>query len=224
MPSARRVRLLALAAIVTVVFVLFYGSGFGGRGQSADFYHKTMDAMHGRSPGKPVIDSETGLRTGHIPQDRDGDGDIDEDDHKAGKDLQDRLSKLAQEAKDNANEKAPKPDSPSKLIGVGNSAEGNKKPAEEKAASIKPAAPAEPPAAAAKGKERIEESKAEQVLHAILKQSPGMSLSNLFITNHHMLTRHSHHLFENILPALEARQGHPPRKVHHQAQALCRGA
>lgn len=183
MPSARRLRLVTLAAVVTVVFVLFYASGFGGGGgQSADFYHKTMDAMSGRSPGgQPVVDAGTGLRTGHIPADRDGDGDIDEDDHRQGKDLQEQQAKLAQEAKDSANKKAgPKPDAPSKLVGVGNSAEGNRKPpaeAKDDAARKKTAAAdAETAAASPKGKEkeRMAETPAEQIFHNILKRGPGM--------------------------------------------------
>lgn len=180
MPSARRVRLLALAAIVTVVFVLFYGSGFGGSSQSADFYQRTMDAMHGRAPGgQHIINSETGRKAGHIPADRDGDGDIDEDDHKAGKELQDRLSKLAQEAKANANEKAgPKPDAPSKLVGVGNSAEGNRKPADEaNKEAAKPAAAEAgipPPPVADKAKEgAATESLAQKTLKEILSRAPG---------------------------------------------------
>ncbi|ATY61952.1 Glutaredoxin domain [Cordyceps militaris] len=177
MPSARRLRLVTLAAVVTVVFVLLYASGFGGgSGQSADFYHKTMDAMHGRSPaGQSVINSETGLKTGHIPADRDGDGDIDEDDRKQGQDLQQHLSKLAQEAKDNANKKAgPKPDTPSKLVGVGNSAEGNRKPVAAKEADAEVAAPK------GKDKERVPETPAEQALHGILKKGPVVIFSKTY--------------------------------------------
>lgn len=184
MPSARRLRLVTLAAVVTVVFVLFYASGVGSGGQSADFYHKTMDAMSGRSPGgQAVVDAGTGLRTGHIPADRDGDGDIDEDDHRQGKDLQEQQAKLAQEAKDSANKKAgPKPDAPSKLVGVGNSAEGNRKPpaeAKDDAARKKTSAAdaeAAASAASAKGKEkdRVAETPAEQIFHNILKKAPGM--------------------------------------------------
>ncbi|TQV95751.1 Glutaredoxin, eukaryotic/virial [Cordyceps javanica] len=183
MPSARRLRLVTLAAVVTVVFVLFYASGYGGgAGQSADFYHKTMDAMHGRAPaGQSVINAETGLKTGHIPADRDGDGDIDEDDHKQGKNLQENLSKLAQEAKDNANKKAgPKPDTPSKLVGVGNSAEGNRKPPEAK--ESKEVKEAKENEAASKGKEkdRVPETPAEQALHGILKKGPVVIFSKTY--------------------------------------------
>ncbi|KAJ6785984.1 hypothetical protein PWT90_06279 [Aphanocladium album] len=188
MPSARRLRLVTLAAVLTVVFVLFYASGFGSGGQSADFYHKTMDAI-GRTPaGQSVINSETGLKTGHIPADRDGDGDIDEDDHKQGKNLQEQMTKLAQEAKDNANKKAgPRPDAPSKLVGVGNSAEGNKKPAgeaKEPAAGKPPAEaaadPAAPPAEKAKEKERVAETPAEQTLHEIFKKGPVIIFSKSY--------------------------------------------
>lgn len=184
MPSARRIRLLALAAVVTIFFVFFYGTGLGrsNSGTSADFYHKTMDAMrgNGNGPGQTIINAETGKKAGHIPADTDGDGDIDDDDKKARKELQDRLSKLAQEAKDNANEKAgPKPDTPSKLVGVGNSAEGNRKPDGDgvKKAEDKKAANG---AAAEKGKEkaRVPESPAEVALFDILKKAPGKAPSS----------------------------------------------
>ncbi|KAM3514216.1 hypothetical protein MY11210_002105 [Beauveria gryllotalpidicola] len=179
MPSARRLRLVTLAAILTVIFVLYYAFGFGGSGQSADFYHKTMDAMHGRSSpgGQPVIDSETGLKTGHIPADRDGDGDVDEDDRRQGKDLQEHLSKLAQEAKDSANKKAgPKPDAPSKLVGVGNSAEGNRKPVDAKGETK----PETAPAAKGKEKERVPQTPAEQALHSILEKAPVVIFSKTY--------------------------------------------
>ncbi len=224
MPSARRLRLVTLAAVLTVVFVLFYASGFGGSGQSADFYHKTMDAMHGRSPGgQTVINAETGLKTGHIPADRDGDGDIDEDDHKQGKDLQQQMTKLAQEAKDNANKKAgPRPDAPSKLVGVGNSAEGNRKPVDAKE-DAKKATDAEAASQKGKEKERVAETPAEQAFYSILKKGPGTFLfsskARRYAETKRLTMLPSRHLLQDVLPVLEARQGHPPGEVPHQPQA-----
>ncbi len=163
MPSARRIRLLTLAAILTVVFVLFYSSGFSsGDGRPADFYHKTMDAMHGHVPGQAVVDSGTGKRAGHIPADRDGDGDVDDDDKKAGEDLQQRMGQVAQEAKQKANEKAPnKPDIPSRLVGVGSAADGQKKNAADVVGKDAPQ------------KELEAASTAEVKLNGILKKGPG---------------------------------------------------
>ena len=162
MPSARRIRLLTLAVIVTVVFVLFYTSGLnGGDARPSDFYHKTMDAMHGRAPGQVVVDTGTGKQAGHIPADRDGDGDVDADDKKAGQDLQQRLGKAEQDAKDKANEKSPnKPDAPSKLVGVGSAADGQKNPAEVVGED-------------APKKEKEAVSVAEAKLNGFLKKSPG---------------------------------------------------
>lgn len=164
MPSARRIRLLTLAVIVTVVFVLFYSSGFGnGDGRPADFYHKTMDAMHGHVPGQAIVDSGTGKRAGHIPADRDGDGDVDEDDKKAGEDLQQRMGQVAQEARQKANDKAPnKPDIPSRLVGVGSAADGQKKVADVVGKD-------------APRKEQEAASTAEVKLNSILKRAPGTS-------------------------------------------------
>ncbi|CEJ90656.1 hypothetical protein VHEMI06422 [[Torrubiella] hemipterigena] len=130
MPSPRRLRLLVLAAIVTVVFVLFYTSGVdSGEGS---FMDKTLKAMHPQ--GQSIINTRTGEQAGHIPADTDADGDIDADDIKAKEDLKASLQKTEKVALDNANKKSPvKPDPPSKVVGQGNSRDGQAK-------DVKPAA------------------------------------------------------------------------------------
>ncbi|PNY23228.1 Monothiol glutaredoxin-6, partial [Tolypocladium capitatum] len=134
MPSPRRLRLLMLATVVTVIVVLCYTSGFdAGKKDSRtiqDFYHKTVDGLSkggGTPPGQAVVDAKTGNRAGHIPADRDGDGDVDDDDKKATARTKERLKEAEQKAKDLANEKALRPDPPSEVIGKGNSAEGQVK-------------------------------------------------------------------------------------------------
>lgn len=130
MPSPRRVRLLVLAAIVTVVFVLFYTSGVDSR--EGSFMDKTLKAMHPQ--GQSIINTRTGEQAGHIPADTDADGDIDADDIKAKEDLKASLQKTEKVALDNANKKSPvKPDPPSKVVGKGNSRDGQAK-------DVKPAA------------------------------------------------------------------------------------
>lgn len=160
MPSARRIRFLVLATVVAVVFLLFYTSGVDSGDGS--FYDKTMKAMH-YPKGQSVINTRTGAKAGHVPADSDGDGDIDEDDKRAKEQLMDSLGAAAKDARDKANKKAPvKPDSPSKVIGVGSSREGQdkKKPASGGDVDSKP-------------KPASEKQDAKVVLAGILKKAPG---------------------------------------------------
>ncbi|RFU75611.1 glutaredoxin domain-containing [Trichoderma arundinaceum] len=171
MPSPRRMRLLMVAVVITVVFVLFYSSGMEPETDVSfkDFYEKTKEAMErGTARGQAVINSKTGEKAGHIPADKDGDGDIDEDDKVAAQELQERLQAVAQEAKDKANEKARKPDSPNKIIGVGSSAEGQEKKGQVKAGSEV----GERVKSEAK-EETKEEHEAEVEINSILKKSPS---------------------------------------------------
>ncbi|KAK4086232.1 hypothetical protein Purlil1_9317 [Purpureocillium lilacinum] len=179
MPSPRRLRLVMLAAILTVVLILFYSSGLDDSKKDTrsfqDFYHKTMDGMSKKgstsppSPqGQAVLDSKTGAKAGHIPADTDGDGDVDEDDRRASAGTKERLRQAEQKAKDLANEKSPlKPDPPSEVVGKGNSADGQvKKPAAGGAGTVGKAKDA--PA-----KESKEEKEIDAELNAILKKAPG---------------------------------------------------
>lgn len=170
-------RLLMVAVVITVVFVLFYSSGMESEADVSlkGFYEKTKDAMErGTARGQAVINSKTGEKAGHIPADKDGDGDIDNDDKVAAQELQERLQAVAQEAKDKANEKSPKPDLPSKIIGVGSSAEGQAKKGQVKVGGgdigerVKSETTRE---------ETKEEHEAEVEINSILKKSPGKQLS-----------------------------------------------
>lgn len=156
-------RLLVLAAIVTVVVLLFYTSGVdSGEGS---FYDKTLKAMHPQ--GQTIINTRTGEQAGHIPADTDADGDIDEDDIKAKEDLKASLQKTEKAALDNANRKSPvKPDPPSKVVDTLNSREGQAK-------DVKPAGDdvdsrKKPDAKAANGS-----FDAKKELQRILDKSPG---------------------------------------------------
>lgn len=172
-------RLLMVAVVITVVFVLFYSSGMQPEADASlkGFYEKTKDAMErGAARGQAVINSKTGEKAGHIPADKDGDGDIDNDDKVAAQELQERLQAVAQEAKDKANEKSPKPDMPSKIIGVGSSAEGQAKKGQVKVdgggGDIGERVKAE-----TTREETKEEHEAEVEINSILKKSPGKHLS-----------------------------------------------
>jgi hypothetical protein len=111
-------RLLSLAALLTVVFFIYYMHHDSTRGSSGiqDFYHRTKDAMDGNQGT-----GSSGLQ----PADRDKDGDIDADDETIAAEMQERLQAAASKAKELANEKAGlRPDPPSKINGVGSSADG----------------------------------------------------------------------------------------------------
>ncbi|KAK5987356.1 Monothiol glutaredoxin-7 [Cladobotryum mycophilum] len=183
MPSMRRMRLLMAAAIVTVVLILFYTSGREPEHdiQLKDFYQKTKDAIdRGTSRGQTVINTKTGQKAGHIPADKDGDGDIDEDDKHAGEELQQRLQAVAQEAKDKANEKGGlKPDTPSKIVGVGSSADGQDKKG-VKAAEAPFPTEKDKPIPKEQPKETEEQHQAEVELNSILKKSPVIIFSKTY--------------------------------------------
>ncbi|KJZ76534.1 hypothetical protein HIM_03870 [Hirsutella minnesotensis 3608] len=97
MPSPRRLRLLMLATLVTVVLILFYASKFddssADKRSIQDFYHKTMDGMSkGNPPGQAVMDQD-----GAGPP---GDGGS----------TKERLKAAEEKAKAKANTKALRPD------------------------------------------------------------------------------------------------------------------
>ncbi|KAH0532642.1 hypothetical protein TsFJ059_001307 [Trichoderma semiorbis] len=181
MPSPRRMRLLMVAVVITVVVMLFYSSGMEPEADAAlkGFYEKTKEAMErGTARGQAVINSQTGQKAGHIPADKDGDGDIDDDDKVASQELQERLQAVAQEAKDKANEKSPKPDIPSRIVGVGSSAEGQAKKGQVKVGGgadvgdrVKTDVTKE---------ETKEEHEAEVEINSILKKSPVIIFSKSY--------------------------------------------
>lgn len=172
MPSPRRLRLLVLAALAITVMILYYTSklddqaGRDGR-TIQDFYHKTVNAMEGKlAPAQAMLD-KTGSKAGKVPADRDGDGDVDADDEESAIKMQERLKAAEQKAKDKANEKGGlRPDPPSKMVGVGSSAEGQKKGVGKGKSAQEVAEEIQEP-------KSEDELKAEKELNAILKRSPG---------------------------------------------------
>ncbi|EEY20046.1 glutaredoxin domain-containing protein [Verticillium alfalfae VaMs.102] len=168
MPSTRQLRTLVVGVIIGVVFVLFYTSHLrqhevrDGR-TLQDFYHKTVSGLDKKPAG---AGSAAGAQA--VIKDKDGDGNIDADDEKLAQDMADRLKEAAVKAKEAANKKAPlRPDDPSDIVGIGNSAAGQKKDAA--AAGAKDVEKKQAPA-----KETDEEHAVEVEVNAILKKSPGM--------------------------------------------------
>lgn len=107
-------------------------------------------------------------------EDRDDDGDVDEDDERLAREMKTRLRQAEKAAKDNANAKALKPDPPSEVIGVGNSAAGQPGRAQRKkkvdgAGKEKPTKTEE----TEDDEDEELESKIETELNSIFKRSPG---------------------------------------------------
>ncbi|KAF3344733.1 hypothetical protein VdG2_06919 [Verticillium dahliae VDG2] len=128
MPSTRQLRTLVVGVIIGVVFVLFYTSHLrqhevrDGR-TLQDFYHKTVSGLDKKPAGSGSAAGDQA-----VIKDKDGDGNIDADDERLAQDMADRLKEAAVKAKEAANKKAPlRPDDPSDIVGIGNSAAGQKK-------------------------------------------------------------------------------------------------
>ncbi|KAM0330071.1 hypothetical protein ACHAQA_004242 [Verticillium albo-atrum] len=170
MPSQRQLRTLVIGVVIGVVFVLFYTSHLrqsevrDGR-TIQDFYHKTVQGLDKKPVGQAAI------------KDIDADGDIDADDEKLAKDMADRLKEAAVKAKEAANKKAPlRPDDPSDIVGIGNSAAGQHK-KDKAAADAAAAGDIEPKAAP---EETDEQHAVEVELNSILKKSPVIIFSKSY--------------------------------------------
>ena len=173
MPSPRRMRLLAVAAIATLFVLYFYSSTSGQTrdGRLQDFYHKTMDARNrgASSQERSALGAQRGSRPDSVTAD--GDGDVDADDRVAAMEMRERLDEAALKAKEKANEKGGlRPDPPSNVIGVGSSAEGQKKLAGGGGDDDDGDLDAEEESAK---KATKEEEEAKEELNSILKKSPG---------------------------------------------------
>ncbi|KAG5919329.1 hypothetical protein E4U42_006550 [Claviceps africana] len=176
MPSPRRLRLVSLAIVVTIVFVMFYSSRSSRDAYAAqDFYHKTMNGMKrgddgARAHGQTILHAKTGQQ--------DGDGDVDEGDRKAATARQMALKKAEQKAKQNANTKGGlKPDVPSEVIGKGNSAKGQPKKGKIQVVHVPSEETAEKQVEVQETKEAHE---AELEMNGILKKSPVVIFSKTY--------------------------------------------
>ena len=190
MPSMRRIKVFGLLIFLLVVTILFWTASL--RQQRAqdprtvgDFYAKTVNALNKNPVG----------------------GSSGSDDEEVAMTMAERLREAAQIAKDNANAKAPKPDPPSSVVGVGSAADGSRD--ERSVAGRKkfPAGEAQEPVK----EETQEEHDVEVELNSILKKSPS---ENKFIERNPLWTNanthlfHSYYIFEIILSIL------PPSERH----------
>ncbi|KAK2042986.1 glutaredoxin [Colletotrichum somersetense] len=183
MPSQRQLRTLLVGVLIGVVFVLFYTSSLRAdevkdERTIQDFYHKTVNGLkHKQPPDQAVLDQNKPKAVGHVPVDKDADGDVDADDEKLAKDMAGRLKAAEEKAKELANKKSPlKPDAPSEVVGKGNSAAGQDK--KEKTAAGKDGA--KDSGDVEKKTESNEEHAVEAELNSILKKSPVIIFSKSY--------------------------------------------
>ncbi|KAG4439815.1 hypothetical protein IFR05_004713 [Cadophora sp. M221] len=121
MPSMRRIKVLGLIIIIAVVTLLLYsktGQSELEASQTGDFFYKTKSALERTPVGGGASTAGKGKVAGTSGSSSS------EEDKEASRA---RLKEAAQVAKDNANLKAPKPDPPSKVVGIGSAAEGAEK-------------------------------------------------------------------------------------------------
>lgn len=113
----RRIKVLGLLIVIAIVTLLLYsksGQSELEASQTGDFFYKTKSALERTPVGGGASTAGKGKVVGTSS----------EEDKEASRA---RLKEAAQVAKDNANLKAPKPDPPSKVVGIGSAAEGAEK-------------------------------------------------------------------------------------------------
>jgi len=167
MPSPRRVKVLTLLVFLTVVIILFYTSSMRQQhslSMSDPFYEKTMAGLKDKDATTP---GKTSPKSGDKKED-DNKG----DDEEVTRLMTERLKEAAKSAKDKANAKAPKPDPPSKVVGVGSAAEG----ADKSASKKKIIAEEQEVIKEEETEETKEEHEVEVELNTILKKAPGTTL------------------------------------------------
>ncbi|KIH89599.1 glutaredoxin domain containing protein [Sporothrix brasiliensis 5110] len=130
---ARRFKLVLIAALAFTIATMLYTSRLRDarapdQRTIQDFYHKTKGALTpGSGSGAAAVGGTADKAAAAKVIDMDNDGDVDEDDARLAREMQSRLKAAEQQAKDNANAKAPnRPDAPGSVIGVGSSANGQK--------------------------------------------------------------------------------------------------
>ncbi|KAH8662902.1 thioredoxin-like protein [Tricladium varicosporioides] len=168
MPSARRIKVFGLLVFLFVITVLFYTASLRqvqpqDSRTVGDFYAKTVNALD-KKPG------EAG--TGKAVKN--------EEDEEVARAMSERLAEAAKLAKDKANKKAPKPDAPSSVVGVGSAADGANK--ERGVAGRKKftSGESQEPVKENERVETEEEHKVEVELNSILKKSPIIIFSKSY--------------------------------------------
>ncbi|RWA06639.1 hypothetical protein EKO27_g8461 [Xylaria grammica] len=175
-----------LAIVVTILFFTSKVRQSAPRDPRTinSFFGKTVNGLDQRRHGASgqIVMSGKGSSTDENLKDHDGDGSVDEDDEILAQEMADRLRAAEQQAKEQANAKAPlKPDAPSDVVGVGSSAGGQKKgkyriskqDAEDKKEN-------EDEDEKEDDQEADEDSEVEVALHQILGRSPVVIFSKTY--------------------------------------------
>ncbi|KAI0144612.1 thioredoxin-like protein [Xylariaceae sp. FL1272] len=184
MPSSRRIRGYILLTIFSFGMILMFTSFLKFMSSSQprdvrtfnDFLDKTthgLDNDHGK--GNQVV---MGAGSDN-PKDHDGDGHVDQDDEKLAQDMAERLRAAEQKAKELANAKAPKPDSPAAVVGVGSSAGGQTK-GKGKNRLSKPSQDDEEEEEEDSSDGTNESSEVETMFNSILTRSPMIIFSKTY--------------------------------------------
>lgn len=239
MPSQRQLRSLLVGVLVGVFFVLFVTSRLRPDHASdaqalQDFYRKTIHGLENKK-----LPAQEGIGVGL--QDQDLDGDIDVDDEQLVRDMASRLREAEDKAKELANMKAPlKPDPPSEVIGVGNSAAHQDRIDEQKVDGGKNGVAEE----AGDEPDPDELLAVEAELRSLMKKYPGKQENHLLVsptvgvstlTSHlflkfilpffvetDIISLTSSHLLQDVLLILEASQGCIAGQVCHRTASLRR--
>jgi hypothetical protein len=159
MPSMRRVKVFTLLIFLFVITLLFYTASLRQtRAEDSrtigDFYDRTVNALNTKNKASETSPTEDEL---------------------IAKKMAESLKEAAQVAKDNANAKAPKPDPPSQVVGVGSAAEGARGDERSVAGRKKFGGTGEEQKVVKEEKETEEDHEIEVELNSILKKSPSKS-------------------------------------------------
>ncbi|OAA65461.1 glutaredoxin domain containing protein [Niveomyces insectorum RCEF 264] len=157
-----------------------HGSGGGSGGGSGSGSSSASEKANTANANKDMSNAKTPIVT-----DLDADGDVDEEDARLARAMQDRLKAAEQQAKDRANAKSPnKPDAPSEVIGVGSSASGQKKGGPAPAGGVAAAGEGDKDTAGSSSNSGSsgtpEEAEAMAELEQILKRAPVIVFSKSY--------------------------------------------
>ena len=160
MPSPRRVKVFGILVFLAVVTFLLWSASLRQRRvadlrKAGDFYSKTLNALGQQQQAGSHTTAEAEV----------------EDSEEVSRAMSERLKEAAQIAKDKANKKAPKPDDPSDLVGVGNAAEGHRE--EKGVAGRKKYQPDVAPQAPMKEEDDGVDHEAQAELSSIIKKAPS---------------------------------------------------
>jgi hypothetical protein len=158
----RRIKVFSLLIFLFVVTILFWTASLRQTREldtrtMGDFYDKTVNALNSKNKGAAQTT----------------------EDEEIAKKMAESLKEAAQVAKDNANAKAPKPDPPSSIVGVGSAADGAR--GDERSVAGRKKFGGDDGKQKPVQEETEEDHEIEVQLNAILKKSPSKFSSSFRI-------------------------------------------